>query len=174
MGKSLETTWSIADPGPHTITVHVDGGVFSDTLRVALDGGEVLSTKVTVGESSSHFMLVDSRSLELRWKWSGWSGKPENILLLEGTRVLAAYGQDIAAQAAAPRGAAKSRSVVGSALVSLLATAGVLWFLFFVPVRTCPHCHGLGSFIFKCGACDGAGKQTTWQVFRSDVLAAAR
>ena len=173
MSKSLETTWNITEPGAHSIAVRVDGGVFSDTLRVSLDGSDVLLTKVSAGESGSHYVLVDGRSLEIRWKWSSWSGKPDGIVLLDGQRVLAAYGPEVARLTAGAHlagGATSSGAKVASSLVSLIAVGSLLGFLFFVPMRTCPHCAGIGSFIVKCQACDGTGKQTTWQILRSDVL----
>ncbi len=173
MKKSLETTWNITEPGAHCIAVRVEGGVFSDSFRVSLDGADVLHTKVSPGESGSHHVLVDGKPLEVRWKWSSWSGKPEGIVLLDGQRVLAAYGPGGARLSAGAGVATETKSEGAravSSLVGLITTGALLAFLFFVPVRTCPHCAGVGSFIVKCQACDGNGKQTTWQIIRSDVL----
>jgi hypothetical protein len=172
MAKSFETTWNITEPGMHSISLHVDGGVFSDTFRVDLDSTEVLLTKVSGGESGSHLLLVDGRPLELRWKWSAWSGKPEGIALVDGGRTLASYGgaAKLAGAAHIERSGGGAAAKAVSSLVSLVTIFALLGFMFFVPIRTCPHCAGIGSFIVKCQACDGNGKQTAWQILRSDVL----
>jgi hypothetical protein len=173
MAKSLETTWNIAEPGMHSIGLHVDGGWFSDTFRVRLDGAEMLLTKVSGGESGSHQLLVDGRPLELRWKWSSWTGKPERIALVDSGRILASYGSDASklvgpTSAEHPVGGAAAKAL--SSLVSLVTVVALVGFMFFVPIRTCPHCAGIGSFIVKCQACEGNGKQTVWQILRSEVL----
>jgi len=34
------------------------------------------------------------------------------------------------------------------------------YFCFFIPIRTCPDCEGIGKFIVSCPSCRGTGKQT--------------
>jgi DnaJ-class molecular chaperone len=49
-------------------------------------------------------------------------------------------------------------------LVTTIVVAAALAFVFFVPIRTCRACNGIGTFIFKCTSCEGDGKQTVWEI----------
>jgi DnaJ-class molecular chaperone len=51
-----------------------------------------------------------------------------------------------------------------SRLVTTIIVVAALAFVFFVPVRTCRTCNGIGTFIFKCTSCEGDGKQTVWEI----------
>ena len=49
-------------------------------------------------------------------------------------------------------------------MVTAIVVVTALAFVFFVPVRTCRTCNGIGTFIFKCTSCEGDGKQTVWEI----------
>ena len=51
-----------------------------------------------------------------------------------------------------------------SRLVTTILVLAALAFVFFVPIRTCRTCNGVGTFIFKCTSCEGDGKQTVWEI----------
>lgn len=51
-----------------------------------------------------------------------------------------------------------------SRLVTTILVVAALAFVFFVPIRTCRTCNGIGTFIFKCTSCEGDGKQTVWEI----------
>ena len=48
--------------------------------------------------------------------------------------------------------------------VTTILVLAALALVFFVPIRTCRTCNGVGTFIFKCTSCEGDGKQTVWEI----------
>jgi len=63
-----------------------------------------------------------------------------------------------------------ARSASGAGFVVLLLVFAL--FAFLVPVRTCPSCSGVGRLEavpgvgIRCTHCDGAGRQTLWEIVR--------
>lgn len=51
-----------------------------------------------------------------------------------------------------------------SRLVTTIVLGAIALFVFFVPIRTCRTCNGIGTFIFKCTSCEGDGRQTVWEI----------
>lgn len=130
--KPIEFTWTINVAKPHQVIVRRVAGKLSDTLSVTVDGTQVLSVP-SGGFSASrgrHQFTIDDSQLELRWIWSGMTGDPAAIVLMEKEKILASSGTPEAIAKASSAEFSSSRPmamILTIAAVAMLGAVGALW-----------------------------------------------
>lgn len=152
----------------HTIKIFRIAGVFKDTIQVFLEEKQIFSGSVGNGGSGSHSFHIDNKKAEVRWLWSQWTGAPKSVVLMEGENILGTFGNQSAAKHQPGTSEKSSITAVIISLITVLVIAGIAAFVFFVPIKNCNSCAGLGQFIVKCPDCHGDGQLTLWEIVRKE------
>lgn len=91
--------WDFQVKEMHNVRLDVREGFFNDTLRLYVDGYEVVQAKAgLIAVKGSVPFEIDGRVFDLMWIWNMWTGNPASIVIAYNGRVFAQVGSDKALQ----------------------------------------------------------------------------